>query len=57
MSKESQPRYWIMDGRANYDIDSAVVISTCATLAEARAEVNDYGDAVIVDSETGMVVK
>lgn len=59
MSKKNNkpPRYWIMDGRANFDVDDAKIISCCETLKEARAEVGDYGDAVIVCSETQAVVK
>ena len=39
-----------MDGRANYDIDAALVLETCDTLKEAQANVNDYGaDTCIVE--------
>lgn len=55
--KQQPPRYWIMDARANYDVDDAVVFSLCETLREARDEMDMYPpDAVIVDSTTYEVV-
>ncbi len=42
--------YWLMDGRANFDIDRALVLETCDTLAEAKAHLNDYGaDTCLVE--------
>ena len=49
--------YWLMDGRANYDVDKAMVLETCNTLEEAQASINNYGaDTCIVDVETQKVV-
>jgi hypothetical protein len=36
--------YWLMDGRALNDIDSALVLETCDTLEEAQESIYDYGD-------------
>jgi len=36
--------YWLMDGRALYDMDSALVLETCGTLKEAQESIHDYGD-------------
>jgi hypothetical protein len=42
--------YWLMDGRAAYDIDEAAVLHVCDTLEQAEAEINDYGaDTCIVE--------
>jgi hypothetical protein len=42
--------YWLMDGRANYDIDTAMVLETADTYAEAMESINDYGaDTCIVE--------
>jgi len=43
--------YAIMDGRARYTYDDALVISVCDTMEEALAEKDDYGDAVVVQCE------
>jgi uncharacterized membrane protein len=49
--------YWLMDGRANYDVDAAIVLECCDILAEAKRNINDYGaDTCIVDAETQEVV-
>lgn len=41
--------YWLMDGRAHYDIDSALVLETCSSLKEAQQNINEYGaDTCIV---------
>lgn len=49
--------YWLMDGRANYDVDAATVLEHCDTLAEAKRNINDYGaDTCIVDIESQKVV-
>jgi len=37
-------QYWIMDGRAHYDVDKALVLETCSTFEEAYAHRYDYGD-------------
>ncbi len=52
MSKE----YFIMDGRARFNTDDAVVCEVCESLEEAKANCPDYGDAVVIDSETMEVV-
>ena len=53
----SDSRYWIMDGRANLDIDRALVLETCDTLEEAREALDLYADdSVIVDVETQEIV-
>jgi hypothetical protein len=43
--------YAMMDGRARYSDDDALVISVCEHLEEALAEKDDYGDAVVVQCE------
>ena len=46
-----------MDGRANYNVDVALVLECCETLEEAEKNINDYGaDTCIVDVETQKVV-
>jgi hypothetical protein len=40
--------YAIMDGRARYDPDEALVISLCETLEEALEQKDEYGDAVMM---------
>lgn len=40
--------YYIYDGRYWTDPDRALVMTICDTLEEAREDVKDYGDAVIV---------
>jgi hypothetical protein len=52
MSKE----YWIMDGRARFDTDRAIVCEICDSLKEAKSRVSEYGDAVIVDPRTDAIV-
>ena len=48
--------YYIMDGRANYDVDAAFVLESCDTLEEAKESISGYGaDTCIVD-EAGKVV-
>ncbi len=42
-------QYWIMDDRACYDIDKAIVLETCDTFEEAYASRYSYGtDSCIV---------
>lgn len=42
--------FWLMDGRANYDIDTAMVLETTDTYDEAMKSINDYGaDTCIVE--------
>lgn len=36
-------QYWIMDGRANYSISSATILSTCDTLEEANDDLLLFG--------------
>ena len=49
--------YWLMDGRAHYDVDRAMVLECCNTLAEAERSIEKYGaDTCIVDVETQKVV-
>jgi len=49
-------KYWVMDGRARYDIEKALVLSTCSSLEEAKEDLEMFGDAVIVDVEKQEVV-
>ena len=50
-------RYWIMDGRAHFNMDCATVCEVCDTLAEARKCVTTWPtDHVIVDSKTMRIV-
>lgn len=37
-------QFWVMDGRANYEIDDAQVLLTCGTLKEAKRSVHDFGN-------------
>ena len=50
--------YYIMDGRARFNIDRAIVISVCASLKEAkqemREEYQEY-DYVVVDGNDNIV--
>lgn len=50
-------RYWLMDGRANHDVDAAMVLETCDSLEEAYQGWKDYGsDTCIVEVETQTVI-
>jgi len=52
-------RILIMDGRARFDPDRAVVVSCCDSLAEAKKEMrDDYQgyDYVVVDGDTWRVL-
>lgn len=43
------PKMWaIMDGRAAYDEDDAVIFEVCETEKEANANKKDYGDDCVV---------
>lgn len=53
----AEPKYYIFDARYRYDVDRAIVMDTADTLGEALAVVDDYGDAVIVDSRSGEIVE
>lgn len=54
MSKD----YWLMDGRAIYDVDKALVLEVCCSLREAQENICDYGaDTCIVDPETMTVIE
>ena len=45
--------YWLMDGRASYDIDKATVLECCDTYEKAVANINGYGsDTCIVEIPT-----
>jgi len=56
-AKMGKQGYWLMDGRANYSIDDALVLECCSTLEEANHNINNYGtDTCIVDPETQEVV-
>lgn len=35
-------QYWVMDGRAHFDIDKAIVLETCDTFEEAYNHRNSY---------------
>ena len=42
--------YYLMDGRANYDIDAAIVLDCCDTLEEAYKNIDDHGaDTCVVE--------
>jgi len=50
--------FFLMDGRARFDVDDAIVFSCCVSVKEARKEAPDYGDdTCIVDAETMEVVE
>lgn len=52
-------QYFIMDGRARFDPNRAIVCSVCDSLAEAKSEMrHDYKDFdyVVVDGDTEEVV-
>ena len=50
--------YWLMDARANYSVDDAIVFECCHSLKEARKHINDYGEETcIVDVETQTVIE
>lgn len=46
MKKEN--KFLLMDGRAWFDIDKAVVFEICDSIEEARKNKKTYDDAVIV---------
>jgi len=52
------PRYWVMDGRAHFDIDRANVLDTAQTMEQAVANMlkASEGDACIVDTTNDTVV-
>jgi len=48
-TQEEREQYWLMDGRAVFDIDKAIVLEVCETYQEAWSNRNDYGaDTCIV---------
>lgn len=51
------PKYLIYDARYRFDEDRATVYCTADTLEEARDDVKEYGDCVIVESETGEIIE
>ena len=46
-------QYWVMDGRANYSIDDALVLVTCDTFDGAMEHVNDYGNDTCIVKVVG----
>jgi len=58
VSQRRDPRYFVMDGRARFDVDKALVLTCADTLKEAHEDIKDgnYGDAVIVDAQTWKIV-
>jgi hypothetical protein len=48
--------YWIMDGRARFDMDIAIVCEVCDSLKEAKQMVSEYGDAIVIDPDTDEIV-
>jgi hypothetical protein len=49
--------YWVMDGRANYSIDNAMVLVCCPGLDDAYDCWKEFGaDTCIVDPDTQEVV-
>ncbi|WKZ19755.1 MAG: hypothetical protein QY310_04140 [Candidatus Jettenia sp. CY-1] len=49
MNKEH--KFLLMDGRAWFDVDKAVVFEVCDSIEEARENKKTYGDAVVVKAE------
>ena len=48
---------YLMDGRARFNVDDAIVFSCCDSIEEAREEAPDYGDdTCIVDAETMEII-
>ena len=45
--------YYLMDGRANYDIDAAIVLDCCNTLKEAVENINRYGADTCIVKDLG----
>lgn len=45
--------YWVMDGRANYDIDKASVLVTTKTFEEAMEYLDSYGADTCIVEVTG----
>jgi hypothetical protein len=53
------PEFFIMEGRARFDVDNAIVVSCCDSLEEAIEEMKEYYigyDYVVVDTSTNEVV-
>ncbi len=49
--------YFIMDGRAQYDVDRAIVCEVCHGLDEAEAALPSWPhDHVVVDQDTWQIV-
>lgn len=44
LERAAQPVYWLMDGRAEHDIDKAITLECCESYEEAAANINGYGD-------------
>jgi len=50
-------KYWLMDGRAVYSVDDALVHECCDTIEECAEGLNDYGaDTCIVEVESQRVI-
>lgn len=43
--------YYVMDERAMYDTDKAMVMTVADTLKEAKEDAKDFAPCVIVDSK------
>ena len=53
------PEYFIMDGRARYDTDKAIVIECCDSLKEAMEAMKRYYkgyDYVVVQRDTNAII-
>ncbi len=47
--------YYIMDGRANYDIDAALVHEVCASLQEAKRNIKKYSNDSCIVSDNCVI--
>ena len=45
---ETYVEFYVMDARARYDPDSAVVHTVCTTVREARKDQRMFGESVII---------
>lgn len=55
----SKHEYWIMDGRARFDQDRAIVVECCDSLKEAKNAMREFYngyDYVVVDPKTEEIV-
>ena len=44
MEAEMENNFYIMDGRARFDVDRAVVVEVCESLREAKQAMREYYD-------------